>query len=142
MRKAIYQGSDIEKLIPQRKPIMMVSHFFGASETEVETGLEISADNIFCKDNKLSEPGLIEHIAQSAAAFAGYSAIESGQPVVLGYIGEIKKFNLGHLPQVGSIIETKLCIVSEVMNVMLMKAETTENGNLVAECSIKLFMDK
>ncbi|MBO7595379.1 MAG: hydroxymyristoyl-ACP dehydratase [Salinivirgaceae bacterium] len=141
MKQALFQGDDIAKLIPQRPPIVMVSHFFGATETEAETGLEISAGNIFCKNNKLTEPGLIEHIAQSAAAFAGFNAIGAGQKVVLGYIGEIKKLTINSLPQVGKMIETRIGIVSEVMNVLLMSARSTVDGQTVAECSIKLFMD-
>lgn len=142
MQQALYQGKAIEQLIPQRKPIIMVSHFFSATETDADTGLEIEADNIFCKNNKLTEPGLIEHIAQSAAAFAGFNAIKSNQPVVLGYIGEIKKLTISQLPNVGLFIETKLHVVSEVMNVLLINAKSTVNGCDVAECSIKLYMDK
>lgn len=142
MKQAIYKGNEIEKLIPQRNPIMMVSHFFNATETEAETGLEITANNIFCKNGKLTEPGLIEHIAQSAAAFAGYTALSTGQPVVLGYIGEIKKLTIDHLPTVGSLIETKISIVSEVMNVLLMKAFSTVDGKEIVQCNIKLSMDR
>lgn len=142
MRRALYQGKELEQLIPQRKPIMMVSHFFSATDTDAETGLEITADNIFCKENKLTEPGLIEHIAQSAAAFAGYNAIKSSQPIVLGYIGEIKKLTISQLPLAGLFLETTLHVVSEVMNVMLINAKSTVNGCDVAECSIKLYMDK
>ena len=141
MREAIFKGPEIERLIPQRAPIMMVSHFFGATENEADTGLEISADNIFCKNGKLTEPGLIEHIAQSAAAFAGYNAIKTEQPVVLGYIGEIKKLTINSLPQVGKMIETRIAVVSEVMNVLLMSARSTVDNQVVAECGIKLFMD-
>ena len=142
MKQALFQGDDIAKLIPQRPPIVMVSHFFGATETEAETGLEISAGNIFCKNNKLTEPGLIEHIAQSAAAFAGYNALQSGEKVVLGFIGEIKKLTINSLPAVGSMIETRIAIIQEVMNVLLMSARSTVDGQTVAECSIKLFMDR
>lgn len=142
MRPVLYQEKEIEQLIPQRKPIIMISHFFGATETDADTGLEITAENIFCKNNKLTEPGLIEHIAQSAAAFAGYNAIKAKQPIALGYIGEIKKLIISQLPEVGLLIETKLHIVSEVMNVMLINATSTVNGCAVAECSIKLYMDK
>lgn len=142
MREAIFQGAEIERLIPQRAPILMVSHFFGATETDAETGLKILADNIFCKNNHLTEPGLIEHIAQSAAAFAGYNALQSGEKVVLGFIGEIKKLTINSLPAVGSMIETRIAIVQEVMNVLLMSARSTVDGQTVAECSIKLFMDR
>lgn len=138
----LFEGEEIKKLIPQREPIIMVSHFFEASSEWAKTGLQITEDNIFCKNGKLTEPGLIEHIAQSAVAFAGFNATQSGSQVVLGYIGEIKNFALHQLPPVGSLIETRISVVSEVMNVMLMKACTILIDTTIAECSIKLFMDR
>lgn len=36
-------------------------------------------DNVFCIDSQLIEPGIIEHSAQSAAAFAGYRYFLGGR---------------------------------------------------------------
>ena len=71
-RIPLLEGEEVYKLIPQRNPIVMVDTFFCADEGGAETGLHVQSGNIFCQGDVLSEPGLIEHVAQSAAAFAGY----------------------------------------------------------------------
>lgn len=137
----IYKGEDIKKLLNQRNPILMVSSLEELSDNECKAELNIASDNFFCVDGRFTEPGLIEHIAQSASAFVSYRAINyhgaSNPPV--GYIGEVKKFVLaGELPMVGSIVETKVSIQSEVMNVTMFSAETSVDGRVVATCQMKL----
>ena len=134
----LYAGDGIKTFIPQREPMLMVDKLFEVDETSVHTGLTIAADNIFVDGNMFCETGLIEHIAQSAAVFAGYNDWINHRPIVLGYIAEIKKFALqGSLPSVGQDIESRLSVVSQAMN-----AETTLNGAVVAQCKMKIFMDK
>ena len=63
---------NILDLIPQRAPIVMVDEFLGIEDSVSRTRFTVTQDNIFVDNNKLSECGLIEHIAQSAAARVGY----------------------------------------------------------------------
>lgn len=65
------RGEKIFRLIPQRPPMVMVDVLYSANETGGRTGLTVSSANVFCINGFLTEPGLIEHSAQSAAAFAG-----------------------------------------------------------------------
>ena len=65
-------GESILRLLPQRPPMIMVDTLFSAGSDSAETGLAVSGDNVFCLDGCLIEPGIIEHSAQSAAAFSGY----------------------------------------------------------------------
>ena len=67
-REAVIQGEGILNLIPQRPPIVMVDSFFGFEENRSYSGLTVTTDNLFCEAGRLQEPGIIEHIAQSAAA--------------------------------------------------------------------------
>ena len=70
---------DIQKLIPQRNPIIQVDELTRVEGDSAETRLLVKADNYFIDEDQLfAEPGLIEHIAQSASAFAGYQALQQG----------------------------------------------------------------
>ena len=70
---------DIKSLIPQREPILLVDALVGVEGDMARTQLTVRRDNSFVGDDGLlAEPGLIEHIAQSASAFAGYKAMEAG----------------------------------------------------------------
>ena len=86
----LYQGEDIKKLIPQRDPILMVDALVSVDGDVCQTELGMREDNFFIEEDQLlSEPGLIEHIAQSASAFAGYRCVVKGEPAPVGYIGEV-----------------------------------------------------
>jgi 3-hydroxymyristoyl/3-hydroxydecanoyl-(acyl carrier protein) dehydratase len=139
----MYSGEGIKTFIPQREPFLMVDKLFSATENYVETGLTVKEDNILVsEDGRFSESGVIEHIAQSAACFAGYNDWINKRPIVLGYIAEIKKFNLEFPVCQGDELKSALKVVSSAMNVTLMDAEVLCNGKKAASCKIKIFMDK
>jgi predicted hotdog family 3-hydroxylacyl-ACP dehydratase len=139
---ALFEGDRVQELIPQRAPIVMLDAFFEGDDTNAVTGLTVQPDNLFCTDERLAEPGLIEHIAQSASALAGYSAYRRQQPAPTGYIGEVKKFRIFRLPEVGEQLRTTLHILSEALNVSLLAAETKSGDETIASCQMKIFIKK
>ena len=139
MNNPLYKGDEIKQLIPQRDPIIMVDTFIRADETGADTSLTIKPGNIFCDNNMFLEPGIIEHIAQSASAYAGYKAALKNEPAPVGFIGEVKKFKSNFCPNTGDTLHTSIRIMSEAMSVSLLKAETTVNGEIAATCHMKIF---
>ena len=97
--KLSVQGEGMLNLIPQRPPIVMVDSFFGIEENHSYSGLTVTADNIFCETGKLQEAGIIEHIAQSAAARIGFLYTRQGEKVPLGFIGSVDKLKIHDLPK-------------------------------------------
>lgn len=140
MNKPILAGEGLYKLIPQRPPIVMVDSFFEADAENATTGLTIHPDNIFCLDGRLQEPGLIEHVAQSAAAFAGYAPYTHGESPKLGFIGEVKKFKIMRLPEVNEQLVTNLKVLGEAAGVTLISAQTNAGEETVATCQMKIFI--
>lgn len=140
MREPLLVGEGLYKLIPQRNPIVMVDTFFGASEEGAETGLHVQSGNIFCEEGYLREPGMIEHVAQSAAAFAGYAPYVKGESPKLGFIGEVKKFKIIRLPKVGEFLHTSLRVLGEAAGVTLISAETKVDEDVLATCQMKIFI--
>jgi predicted hotdog family 3-hydroxylacyl-ACP dehydratase len=138
--KPLFKGEQIKELIPQRKPIVMIDTLYSATEEGCVTGLTILPENIFCENNLFTEPGLIEHIAQSASAFAGYNARQKNQPAPVGFIGEIKKYKTLQKPEVGKELVTTITILSEVMSVSLLSAQTKVDNEVVASCQMKIFI--
>lgn len=138
----LYQGEDIKKLIPQRDPIMMVDKFYCAEGENAETGLTVKEDNYFIEeDGMMAEPGLIEHIAQSASAFAGHKALVAGDPLPVGYIGEVKKFHCYSRPAVGAELHTIITMGAEVNGVTLLSGKTSVDDVVVADTQMKIFVE-
>lgn len=133
-------GEEIYRLIPQRPPIVMVDVLWHVDKSYAETGLTIQEDNIFVSDNVLREAGLIEHIAQSAAAFAGYDSFCEHRAPKVGYIGEIKKCSLLSLPEVGCDLRTSITLIAEAAGVKLIEGQTKVGNELIAECLMKIFL--
>lgn len=129
---------EITQLIPQRAPILEVDRLVSCSENQADTELVVRQDNFFTQHNKLQEPGLIEHMAQSAAAFAGCATFLRGEKPHLGYIGEVKKCHIAALPTVGQILRTTVTLISEIGDVSLVTIKTMLDDKQIAECQMKI----
>ncbi len=120
----------------------MVSELCSANEKEALTKLSVTDDNIFCHDGYLQEPGIIENIAQTAAAMTGYNAIKNNEDVKRGFIGSINNLEIYSLPKSGKEIKTEVAIVNQVMNVHIIKGVVRQDGNIMAECEMKIFLEE
>lgn len=141
-REAIIHGEGILALIPQRPPIVMVDSFFGVEDACSWSGLTVAADNIFCEAGKLQEAGIIEHIAQSAAARIGFIYTRQGEKVPLGFIGSVDKLRIYRLPETGSRLLTEITVVQEVFDITLISAQVKAGEEVIAECRMKIFIKK
>jgi len=134
----LFTGEQILSLIPQRKPMVMLDSFFNGNDTEAHTGLTVQADNLFCINGLFTEPGLIEHVAQSASALAGYKAYRRQTKAPVGFIGEVKKFRVFRLPAVGEQLRTAVHVLSEVLQISVVSAEVKSGDETIARGELKI----
>lgn len=132
---------NITAYIPQRPPIVMISGILEVKDNITRTGLQIAADNLFVEDGMLQSPGLLENMAQTAAARVGYIALQENTPVPIGFIGAVKDFEVFEFPPAGSFIETITEIQSQVFNATMVAAKVTLNGKVMAQCELKIFIN-
>ncbi len=133
---------NIQSLIPQKPPFVMVDKLLGVTETAATTGFTIQADNIFVKDGVFKEPGLVENIAQTAAASAGYIAHTENKPVLVGYIGAVNNLQVFALPKTGDELITEITTENQIFDVTLISGKITCNGQLIAQCKMKIFINQ
>ncbi|KIC95145.1 hypothetical protein [Flavihumibacter solisilvae] len=133
-------AENITSLIPQRDPFVMIDNLLHDDEVRTNTNFTIRAENIFMSGNHLSAAALVENIAQTAAAGAGYKAISQDSPVLVGFIGAIKNLEIGELPEVGDVLETETKLVNTVFNVSIVEGVVTCNGRKLASCEMKIFL--
>lgn len=135
-----YKGEDIKRLIPQRYPMLMVDEFEAVAENVAQTVLYVRTDNLFIlPDGTLAETGLIEHIAQSAAALAGCQSSSEGQPRI-GLIGEVKHFERHRRPKAGECVHTRVEFGFSFGNVTLVQGQVSVDGEEIASAQLKIFM--
>ena len=129
-------------LIPQRPPMVMVDTFLGMEGAVSRTRFTVRADNIFVNDGYFSECGIIEHIAQSAAARVGFICVQKNMPISIGYIGAVNDFKALAPVVIGDTLETVVEVIQEVLGITLIQADCKVGGHKVAMCKMKIFVEK
>jgi predicted hotdog family 3-hydroxylacyl-ACP dehydratase len=134
-------SDDITAYIPQRPPIVMISGILAVDGPVTRTGFHIAAGNVFVENGVLTAPGLMENIAQTAAARIGYIAKQQHTPVPLGFIGAVKDLEIFELPPAGQMIETTTEIGGEVFNATMVTGKVMFDGRVMAQCEMKIFIN-
>ena len=121
---------------------MMVDELLKVVGDECTCRLEVREDNFFLEvDGQMAEPGVIEHIAQSASAFAGYCAVADGATTPpVGYIGEVKNFRLYRRPKLGDVLQTTITMGATVAGVTIISGTTLAGEEMIAETQMKIFV--
>ena len=129
----------IEDIIPQRHPFVLVDQLISCNDQIIETSFHVPEHHPLVHNGRLCEGGLIENIAQTAAAGNGYQAISKGGNVPNGFIAGIKNFKLNRLPFVNSTLLTKATQQDRVMGYNLIRGEVMEGQEIIASCEMKIY---
>ena len=133
-------SADILSLIPQAAPFVMIGELVHADETSAKTTFTISEDNVLVENGIFQESGLIENVAQTVAARAGYESKMFNKPVLVGYIGALSDLKIYELPKVGNQIETEIVIENHIFNVVLVSGKITCDNTVILTCKMKIFL--
>jgi predicted hotdog family 3-hydroxylacyl-ACP dehydratase len=133
---------DITSVIPQRPPFVMIDELVSCNEISSITTFQVKAENLLVHNGKLSEAGITENIAQTAAAGLGYVTLQSNSPIEIGYIAAVKNLEIFAQPEVGDVIETNVTIINRVFDVTIVSGSSKCDGILLAKCEMKIFLNK
>lgn len=142
MASPLVSKAQITEYIPQGHPMVMIDSLEYCEGNTTKTRFKVEENNLFVKNGQLLEPGIIENIAQTAAAKAGYEVKKLGAEPLLGFIGAIKDLKIHAFPKTGDVLETTVVIKTEVMGVTLIEGSSTCNGEQIAECEMKIFIQR
>jgi len=142
----MHSSQELEKipilsLIPQRAPMVMISRVIGYSKNQIHTEFDLDCENIFVTNDVFSESGMLENIAQTAAAMVGMEARKNRKEVPLGFIGGINKVKVFAYAAVASTINTKVEILQEVFNITLIRGKCFKLDELLLECEMKIVIN-
>jgi len=130
----------ILSILPHRPPFVMVDELLFADAVSARTSYRVSPDNLFVEDGKWNEAGLLENMAQTVAAGAGYMAKSRNEPVRVGFIGGVKNFVVEDLPAVGEELITETLITDAVFNMFRAEGMISSKGKLIASCELNIFI--
>ncbi len=142
LEKVIADPSQIHTFIPQKEPMIMIGNLVAVAGKKTVTTFLIPEDNIFVLDGLFREPGLIENMAQTAAAGVGYLAKMEKKDPPVGFIGGIRNLNIFSLPPAGSEIRTEVVVEHEVFDATIVNGKIFLHEVLIAEGELKIFLLK
>ena len=120
----------------------MVDELLFADDNITRTNFTIKADNLFVLNGEFSEAGLMENMAQTAAAGSGNMARIENRPVANGYIGQVKNFEIYSLPKVGDVLFTEVKTEVQVFDAGIVSAKIWCNDVEIAQCEMKIFISQ
>jgi predicted hotdog family 3-hydroxylacyl-ACP dehydratase len=130
----------MHNLIPQQPPFVMIDELLRSDETLTRTGFRVAEENVLVCNGQFTEAGLLENIAQTAAACAGFKAGIENKPVQVGYIGAVTNFEVFALPGIGEKIITEVQVDEIVFDVSIISGKVWRNEELIAQCQMKVFL--
>lgn len=131
--------------------MLMVDNLLYIDEENVSTTFLVTSNCIFTAKNQLTECGLIENAAQTCSAIVGRGYFdeedtEGEKKQLIGFISAVKSATILNLPTVGDQIITKSSLVSRFdadnYSICTMKCEIENEGELVANCVMNLFIQE
>jgi predicted hotdog family 3-hydroxylacyl-ACP dehydratase len=130
----------ILQFIPQRPPFVMVDQLLHTDDQGARSIFQVREENIFVEDGELAEAGMIENIAQTAAARIGYICQQEKLPVPLGYIGAVQNLEIMALPKINDQLETEISIKNQIFDVTIISGTVQCKGVVMARCDMKIFI--
>ena len=135
-------SEDILSLIPQKPPFVMVDALLYSDNDLTKTSFKVSADNVLVINGAFSEAGLMENMAQTAAAGEGSLARIEDRPITVGYIGAVKNLEVFDLPKIDDELVTETKIETRLLDIAIVTGKVWRNDELIAQCEMKVFTNK
>lgn len=133
-------GDELLALIPQRPPMVLVETLLTCADNRTVSRFRVPADCALVENGVLSEAGLLENIAQTAAAGAGYGYQQQGRPAPIGYIAAVRNLRVGALPAVGTELTTEVQVVNQVLEFTIVQGTVKAAEVTFAECEMRIFI--
>ena len=135
------KGQTLIDLIPQKPPFVLISALLAVSESHSVTSFTFDETHVLCNNGKLAIAGLMENMAQTAAAKMGYECNLLGKKIPIGFIGDVRDFSFSKLPSAGEQIETEITITNQIFDVSMISGSIRLNGEEIATGKMKIFVE-
>ena len=122
--------------------MVMVDELLQVTDQTATSSFCILPDNIFVDEGNFTEPGLIENIAQTAAAMVGYQCMLRQVPVPVGFIAAVKDLKVTAVPQMQTVIQTQVMVTNNVLDITIVEGRVEQSGKLLCSCEMRILLQK
>jgi predicted hotdog family 3-hydroxylacyl-ACP dehydratase len=128
------------EFVPQEPPFVFVDKILYVDESRSLCSFTIRKENIFLEEGYYSTSGMVESMAQTAAAGTGYLSKKENKAVPIGYIGAVQKLEVLEWPPVNAEITMEIKLLTNILQVSLVSAVVRMTDRVLASCEMKIFI--
>lgn len=125
----------IKNLIPHREPMILISEVLSYFQGMITTSYTVTENCVFLKNDIFTEAGIIEHMAQTAAAMNGLQSDSSKEPSA-GYLVAINNFKLKRCPNIRERIVSTAVESFTFNGLSRFKTEIKIGDNIIATAEL------
>ena len=134
---------NILDLIPQRPPMVMIDELVFSHTHTARCLFRVCNGNVFVTGKQFSEAGMIESMAQTAAAWKGFAGHLGIKDPTIGYIGAVNHLVVISLPQVGDLITIDIEVINQIFDAVVLRGRVSDpKGQLLSQCEMVIFIGK
>jgi predicted hotdog family 3-hydroxylacyl-ACP dehydratase len=134
-------AENLDVLIPQKAPFVFVDALVYTDDVKTRSCFKVKAGHLLMEGDCLSAAGMVENIAQTAAARVGYIAAKMNEKTPVGFIGAVKNLEVFSLPVAGDLLETEITIANHIFDVTIITGCITCNEEILATCEMKIVIN-
>lgn len=134
-------STTIEDFIPHRGAMRLVDELVDVDEDHAVVEATVPADGMLVHDGRMPSYIVIEHMAQSIAAWAGARARREGRPVRLGFLLGTRKLEL-HCDDLPAGARLRMSVHCELIadnGLGMFDCRVEHDGELVAQGKVSVF---
>lgn len=131
---------DITDYIPHRRPMVMVDKLVEASDQHAVSGLVVEEDNVLVDAGHLTEAGLVENMAQTAALQLGFRSRSQQRRIPMGYLAAVSDLRIDRLPLVNDSLRTTIRITNHIGDIVIAYAQVEVGRETYCSGEMKVFV--
>lgn len=131
----------IRSLVPHAGKMVLLDHVVAADKESLSATVTIRPDSLFYKDKGVGAWVGIEYMAQTVAAYAGYVALQHGEPVKVGFVIGTRRYECAqHMFALGSVLQIQIrCIMQADNGLGAFECTIHEGDKLLASATLNAF---
>jgi predicted hotdog family 3-hydroxylacyl-ACP dehydratase len=136
-----FETQNAAGFVPQKPPFVLVDKLIYVDKNRSSCSFSIPEEHIFVKNGFYSTAGMVESMAQTAAAGTGYLSKKNNKAVPVGYIGAVQKLEVNDWPPANAEIIMEIKLLTNILHVSLVSGNVTCQGKTMASCEMKIFIN-
>jgi 3-hydroxymyristoyl/3-hydroxydecanoyl-(acyl carrier protein) dehydratase len=131
----------VTDLLPQAEPFLFVDKItdFNYETHACKTSFFISQHTRLVEDNRLTEAGLLENIAQTCATQIGFvNKYILKKDIQIGFIGAVKNLKITNFARREDTLETSIDILTEFADMKIAYCTVRVANEIIAEGELKI----